>query len=66
MRLIDRMCLEFLNTHLIKDFMRCVFIEKLKNLFDYNSIDVIYPVFGNNLDFINKYSLQNQIKINYI
>ncbi len=35
-------------------------------LFNINCIDVIYPGIGHNLDFINKYANQNQIKINYI
>ncbi len=39
----------------------------IENLFyDYNSIDVIYPGVGHNLDLINRYANQNQIKINFI
>ena len=35
-------------------------------LCDHNSIDVIYPGVGHNLDLINKFANQNQITINYI
>ena len=35
-------------------------------LSDQSCIDVIYPGVGYNLDLINRYSNQNQIKINYI
>ena len=44
--------------------LKLIDLEKI--LIDYNSIDVVYPGAGNNLDLINKYSLQNKIKINYI
>ena len=33
---------------------------------DHKFVDVIYPGVGHNLDLINKYSLQYQIKVNYI
>ena len=37
-----------------------------KFLDNQNSIDVIYPGIGNNQDFINKFTHQNKIKLNYI
>ena len=41
--------------------------KEIKTLLYYKHyIDVIYPGVGHNLDLINKYALQYQLKVNYI